>query len=170
MKAKIVTFIHHLLIYDYILFGAVFALFVLLLILAIVLRERLGIALFFVLLSFTLLLLGPTLGYIEMHKYLFKNETKLLSQQKLHFVDAIVVHGALTNESKFDFKECVVQASAYRVTKNKIKNYIFRLKPLRTNRIILKDIAKGVTRDFKLFIEPFRYSKEYSVALQGSCR
>jgi len=47
MKAKISAFVHNLLIYDYILFGAVFALFILFIILAVLVRKRLGFALFF---------------------------------------------------------------------------------------------------------------------------
>ena len=170
MKEKILAFVHHLLIYDYILFGVAFTLFLLFIILAILLRNRLGIAIFFVLFGFTSLVAGPTVGYIELHKYLFKNSTKLISQKKLNFVDAIVVHATLSNESKFNFTECKVIATVYKSTSNKLKNYIYKIKPLKRSALILHDIPKGTTREFKLFVEPFRYSKEYNLTLGASCR
>lgn len=170
MKEKILAFVHNLLIYDYILFGAAFTLFLLFIILAVLLQKRVALAIFFVLFGFTILLLTPTLGYIELHKYLFKNSTKLISQKKLTFVDAIVVHGTISNESKFDFQECRVRATVYKATSNKLKNYIYRLKPLKHTTLILHDIPKGVTREFKMFVEPFRYSKEYNLTLGADCR
>ena len=170
MKEKILAFVHHLLVYDYILFGAAFTLFILFIILAILLRNKLGVAIFFVLFGFSILLLGPTIGYIELHKYLFKNSTKLISQKKLHFVDAIVVNGTITNESKFSFQECKIVASVYKSTQNQIKNYIYKLKPLKRSVLVVHDIPKGGTQEFKMFVEPFRYSKEYNLTLGASCR
>ena len=170
MKEKILAFVHNLLVYDYILFGAAFTLFILFIILAILLRKRLALAIFFVFFGFGILLVGPTLGYIELHKYLFKNSTKLISQKKLHFVDAIVVHGTVTNESKFAFKECKVVATVYKSTPNKYKNYIYKLKPLKRSTFVVRDIPKGSTREFKMFVEPFVYSKEYNLTLGASCR
>ena len=170
MKEKILTFVHNLLIYDYILFGAAFTLFILFIILAVLLRKRLVLAIFFVLFGFATLLLGPTLGYIELHKYLFQNSTKLISQKKLTFVDAIVVHGTLSNESKFDFKECKVRATVYKSTSNELKNYIYKLKPLKRSTLVLHNIPKGTTQEFKMFVEPFRYSKEYNLTLGADCR
>ena len=48
MKEKITAFINGLIIYDYILFGAVFTLFILFIVLAIVLRNRVGLSIFFI--------------------------------------------------------------------------------------------------------------------------
>lgn len=169
MKAKISAFVHNLLIYDYILFGAVFALFILFIILAVLVRKRLGFALFFLLFGFVILVAGPTVGYFQMHKYLFKNTTKLISEKKLNFVQAIVVHGELKNESRFYFNKCEVTANVYKLTSNKWKNYIFRLKPFQHSTLIIHDIPKGSSREFKLFVEPFRYSKEYNLTLEASC-
>jgi len=170
MREKILAFFHNLLLYDYVLFGVSFTLFILFIILAVLLRNRFGIALFSVLLGFSFVVAGPTVGYIELHKYLFRNSTKLISQKRLHFVDAIVVQGKLSNESQFDFKECKVIATVYKSTSSRWKNYIFRIKPLTHAILVLQNIPKGVTREFKLFVEPFRYSKEYNLTLGASCR
>lgn len=164
------TFIDGLIMYDYILFGVSFILFILFIILALLLRKKMILAVFFILLGFTTLVLGPTLGYIQMHKYLFKNSVHLLSQKKLNFVQAVIVKGTVTNESKFDFAECKITAEVYKVTKNKYKNYLFRLKPFAQMSIIQRDLPKGQTREFKIIIEPFRYQKDYNVSVGANCK
>lgn len=167
---KIAEFINGLITYDYILFASSFILFVLLIILAIIARKRVTLAVTFVLLGFATLLLGPTLGYIKLHEYLFKHTLLLTTQKKLSFSEAVVVKGSLTNESERNFKSCKITASAYKVTKNEYKNYINKLKPFQDMSIFEYDVAKGETRDFKLFIEPFVYEKDYNVTLGADCR
>ena len=81
MKDKITAFIDGLIVYDYILFGSVFALFLLFIILAIIARKKVVLALFLTLFSFVLLFFGSIVGYVQMHKFLFKNSTKLVSQK-----------------------------------------------------------------------------------------
>ena len=170
MKEKLIAFVHGLMIYDYILFATVLTLFILFIVLAIVLRNRVGLSIFLVLFAFAIITLGPTVGYIEMHKYLFKNSLELISQKRLSFVEAVVVKGKLTNESERNFSECKITAGAYKVTKNKYKNYIYKLKPFKKMSIVKRDIPKGATVDFKIIVEPFRYKKDYNITLGASCR
>ena len=170
MKGKITAFINELTKYDYILFGSVFALFILILILALLLRKKGALSAFLALLSFVVLFLGPTLGYIKMHEFLFPNSVKLISQKKLHFLPAIVVTGSVTNDSKRDFKKCKVTASVLRQSKNKIKTYIYKFKPLKKMSIIEENIAKGQTRDFKIIIEPFTSSRDYNISIKADCQ
>ena len=170
MKHKIQAFIDGLILYDYILFGASFVLFILFIILAIILRERLKTALFFILLSFAVLLLGPTVGYIELHKYLYKNSVTLTENKRLEFAQAVVIKGSVKNLSRFDFKECVVNVALYKVTQNKYKNYVLRFKPLKKRSIVIKEIPKGSSKEFKLIVDPFTYKKEYGVSLGADCR
>ncbi|WP_457746012.1 DUF2393 domain-containing protein [Sulfurimonas sp.] len=170
MKERLTAFIHGLILYDYILFASVLALFILLIVLAIVLRKKVGFSIFLVLVAFVLFVLGPTIGYLEMHKYLFKNSLELISQKKLSFVEAVVVKGRLTNESKRNFQECKITAGAYKVTKNKYKNYLYKLKPFKKMSIVEKDIASGATVNFKIIVEPFRYKRDYNITLGASCK
>ena len=170
MKEKLLAFVHDLTPYDYILFGVSFFLFILFIILALLLRKRLKTALFLVLFGFAILLLAPTLGSMQMHKYLFKNSVELISQKKLHFVEAVVVKGAITNESKLDFVTCKITANVYKVTKNKYKNYLLQFKPFQKVSILEHNISKGQTKEFKIIIEPFRYKKDYNISLEGDCR
>ena len=170
LKLQLKEFINGLILYDYILFGAVLVLFVLFIVLAILLRRKLGVAIFLVLLAFATFLLGPTVGYVAMHKFLFKNETELISQKKLNFSEAVIVKGRVKNSSRFDFKLCKITAEAYRVTPNKYKNYIYKLKPFQKMSIVEKDIKKGEVRNFKIIVEPFTYKKDFNISLEASCK
>ncbi len=170
MKAKITAFIDGLIPFDYLLFGSSFLLFIFLIILGIILRRKLFLAIVFILLAFSILLLGPTLGYVKLHEYLFKNSVTLTSQKKLTFSEAVIVKGTLTNESKKRFKECIITASAYAVTSNKYKNYLKKLKPFQKMSIIEENIGVSESRDFKIIVEPFRYSKDYNISLGADCR
>ena len=170
MKAKLTAFIDGLILYDYTLFGAVFGLFILFIILSIVLRRKVVFAIFLVLLAFTLLIAGPTVGYIKMHEYLFKNTTTLVSQKKLEFVNAVVVKGSLKNESNRNFSSCKITAKIHKVSKNSFKNYIYQFKTLKKGSIIRESISKGEAIDFKIIVEPFKYSKDYNISLGAKCK
>lgn len=170
MKEKITAFIENLITYDYILFASVFGLFFLFIIIAILFRKKTTLAVVFVLLSFFILLLGPTLGYIKMHEYLFKHSLELTSQKRLTFTQAVVVKGTLTNESNSDFKSCKIRASANKSTGNALKDFVFKFKPIKSNSVLKYNILKGEKIDFKVIIEPFTYSKDYNITLGANCK
>ena len=94
----------------------------------------------------------------------------MLSQKKLSFVEAVVVKGKISNTSKRDFKECKITASAYKVTSNKYKNYIYKLKPFQKMSIVTGSILQGETKEFKIIVEPFRHQKDYNISLEGDCK
>jgi hypothetical protein len=105
-----------------------------------------------------------------MHEMIFKNSVTLLSQKKLEFTKAVVVKGEIRNESKRNFKECTITASAYKVSSNKYKNYLKKLKPFQKMSILQKDIAISETRSFKIIVEPFTYKYDYNISLGADCR
>jgi hypothetical protein len=170
LKEKITAFIHNLISYDYMLFGGVFVLFLLFVVLSILLRKKIGLSLFFLLLGFIILFVGPTVGYKELHKYLFKSEVAIISQKQLSFTPAIVLKGSVKNMSKFDFKECKIRAYVHKVSKNKLKNYIYQFKNIKKMSMLVQDIPKGQSRNFKMIIEPFNYQKNYNISIQARCR
>ncbi len=167
---RVSEFIQNLILYDYILFGSLLALFLLFVILGIVFRRKLSLALSLIFFAFMLLLGGATFGYTAMHDYLFKNEITLLSQKKLSFTQAAVVYGTLKNLSNRDFKSCKVSATAYRVSGNALKDYVRRLKPIANMSIVEEDIPIGAEREIKIIIDPFTYSGDYNVTLGADCR
>ena len=159
-----------LIIYDYILFGASFGLFLLFIVLTILLRRKTFLATLFGVLSFSILILGPTLGYVKLHEHLFKNTIKLTSQKRLEFIDAIVVKGTLSNESEFDFSSCKISANVHKQSKNPLKNYIYKFKTLKKMSIIEDNVIKNQTIDFKIIVEPFTYAKDYNITLGAKCK
>jgi hypothetical protein len=171
MKQKLIAFIDGLILYDYILFGAVGLLFILFLILAILLRRKVGISVFSVLLAFLVLLLGPTLGYKMMHQFLYKNEVTITKIKKLEFTDALLIEGTLKNSSKMDFLTCKIKAGAYKVTGKTIPDMIYPFKPFKKAYLKLDTIINsGETKTFKLFLEPFHYVKEYNLSIGANCK
>lgn len=170
MKEQITAFIDNLIFYDYILFGSLFVLFLALFALAIALRKKIFLLLFIIILDFGILGSGLTVGYFEMHKYLFKNKTTLISQKKLNFVEAVVVKGSIENLSKFDFQRCLITASINKTSKNSIKNFLFSFKPISEMSILQDDIRMNEVRKFKIIVEPFTYSKDYNVSIKARCK
>lgn len=171
MKAKITDFIHNLLIYDYLLFGGIFILFILLLTIAIFVRRRLGLAIFLVFLAFGVLSAGPVVGYVMLHKYLFKNHIVLHEVKALEFTEALLIKGDINNTSNRSFKECTVHAGVYKVTHNKYIDPLYPYIPFNRGVITLtKSIPPGKSEPFKLFIEPFRYTKDYNITVKADCQ
>ena len=171
MKARIIDFIHHLIIYDYFLFGGIFVLFLLFLVLAIALRRKMAIAVTFVILAFGVLTIGPVVGYIQLHRYLFKNQIILHKVKALEFTDALLIKGDVNNTSKRPFKECSIYAGVYKVSHYRYLDKLYPYMPFKKGSIkIIKDIPPGESAPFKLFVEPFRYNKDFNITIKAECR
>ncbi|MFA5232972.1 MAG: DUF2393 family protein [Sulfurimonas sp.] len=166
----VTEFIKELIIYDYILFGSLLLLFIIFIILGIFLRKKIILAILIIIFAFVTLFAGSFFGYIAMHKYLFKNETVLISQQRLNFTDAVVVYAKLKNISDKDFKSCKITATACKVSSNELKSYLFKFKPIAKMSILENDIKIGEERDLKLIIEPFTYKNDYNISLGADCK
>ena len=170
MKEKLLSFLHTLTPYDYMFYGGVFLLFFLLIILTLFLRKRIILALLLLLLAIIDILVGPTIGVKLFHNYLYKNSVTLQKVKRLQFVDAVVIEGTLKNDSRFDFKECKLEATIYKDTHNKYKNIILRLKPIKKASKIIKDIPKNADVPFRFLVEPFKYKKDFNVSIEGMCK
>ncbi len=171
MKHQINNFLAGLVTYDYIFFAAVALLFILLLVLAVVLRNRLTLAVLIILFAFIELILGSTLGYKSMHAYLYKAELEVTEFKALEFTDALVLKGTLTNASKLPFTHCDVTAGAYKVSGNSLLDMLYPLNPFAKASIVVKqDLAVGESVDYKIIIEPFTYSNEYNITTGVRCR
>lgn len=171
MKAQILDFINHLLIYDYILFGGIILVFILILVLAIVIRHHLGWAIFLVLLGFGVLTVGPIAGYIALHQFLFKNTLTIERVKALEFTEALLIKGSLENSSKRSFQECTLVAGVYKATHNRYLDQAYAFFPFqRGHTSIDHPLKPGEKADYKFLIEPFRYSKDFNVTIKAECR
>lgn len=156
--------------YDYILFGASGALFLIFLFLAIILRNKLGLSLLLVLLAFVVLIAGPIFGYKYVHDSIYKTQIHELSIKKLEFSKAIVIKGSLTNLGQTSFKKCKISSSAYKGPTNFLEEIVFPFKPFIKRSIVKEeniDINQSI--EFKLLLEPFTYSKEYNISVKVEC-
>ncbi len=170
LRSTLESFIATLHTYDYILFGISGALFLLILLLAIVLRKKVGLSLFLVLLSFIIIIAGPTLGYQYIHATLYKTELTDLTIKRLEFSEAVVIKGTLTNLGKQSFNRCKISAKAYRGADNFLEELVLPLKPFQKMSILKEekiDINNSI--DFKMILEPFTYSKEYNISINVDC-
>lgn len=170
MKNKILIFLNELTNYDYALFGGVFILFLLLLVITLLLRKNHIISVVLLIISMVVLFVGPVVGYIELHKYLYKNSTKVTDVKELQFTPAVVVTGTMTNESKRDFSTCKISANLYKVSNNAILNKLFHLNSFQKMSIVEDNIERNETRAIKIIVEPFNYNKNYDVSLGADCR
>jgi len=171
MKAKIIDFIHHLIIYDYFLFGGIFVLFILLLVLAIALRHKMALAVIFIILAFGVLTAGPVAGYIALHHYLFKNKIILHEVKALEFTEALLIKGDINNTSKRPFNECTLKVGVHKVSHNQYLDRVYPYIPFKKSSMKIEEsIAPGASAPFKLFVEPFRYSKDYNITIKADCR
>lgn len=170
MNQKITAFIDGLILQDYILFGGSVLLFFLLLVLAIVLRRKMGAALLLIFLAFGALTLGPSLGYVKMHDFLFSNDTAIREVKELEFTEALIVWGDLNNTSKRNFTACAITAKVYKVANNPLLDTLYPLNPFKKMTILTEEIGVGESRPFKIIVEPFTYSKEYNVSVGAECR
>lgn len=170
MSFSIATFIEELIVYDYILFGSTFFIFILLVIIAILKRNKTYMSIFLFLLAFSIAILSPTVIHTQMHKALFKNSVTITDKKELTYTNAVVVYAKIKNISDVDFSICKIKANAYKVSGNSIKDYLFKLNPFLTTSSIEYDIAKGEEVDFKVILEPFIYSKDYDISIGARCR
>jgi len=171
MKTLIQDFINHMIIYDYFLLGGVFILFIVLLLLAIALRHKMGVAIFLVLLAFGILTAGSVGGYIALHHYLFQHIIFVREIKALEFTEALLIKGDLNNTSKRPFTECTITAEVYKVSHNKFIDPVYPYIPFKRSTLkIAEGILPGQSASFKLFIEPFHYAKDYNVTVKGKCR
>lgn len=170
MSHKITAFLDGLILYDYLLFGGTLLLFILLLILAVLLQKKLVVSLLIIFLAFGIVTLGPTLGYVKLHDFIFKNETSIQEVKALEFTQALIVWGDLNNTSKHHFSECAVTAEVYKVANNPLFDAIYPLNPFKTATTMAKDIAAGESYAYKIIVEPFTYSQEYNISVGAKCR
>ncbi len=170
MKEKILEFLHGLTNYDYILFAALFFVFLLLVILTLVLRKRAFFASLFLILSLATLFIGPFVSYIQLHDYLYKCNSKITEVKALEFTPALVVTGNITNESQRDFSTCKINVNIFKVAHNQILDAIFPFNPFQTMQVVETNILQGETRDLKIIVEPFSYKEDYNLSLGVDCR
>jgi len=170
IKATLHDFIASLHLYDYIVFGISGALFVLILLLAILLRKKAILSLVLVLVAFIILVALPIGGYNYIHTQLYKTELTNLNIKRLEFSEAVVIKGTITNRGKQNFSKCSISSQAYKGASGLLQELIYPLKPFQKVSILKQEeLGIGQSLDFKLVMEPFTYTNEYNISMKVNC-
>jgi len=170
LRTTVQSFVAGLHTYDYVFFSASATLFLLLLVLAILFRHKLILSLILVLLSFSILIAGPIVGYNYVHTSLYKNEITDLEIKALEFSEAVVIKGHLTNLGQQAFSQCKISAKAYKGPTNFLEEIVLPFKPFLKMSILKKEpleVNEGL--NFKMILEPFTYTNDYNISVKASC-
>lgn len=170
LKSALQGFTDSLHTYDYILFAAFGALYLLILLLAIVLRKRAGLSLSLVLIAFVVIIAGPVWGYTYTHGKLYKTEISEQAVKKLEFSEALIITGKLKNLGMQSYSRCVLTASAHKAPTNFLEEIVLPLKPFQNVSYFHEKVFPvNETYDFKLVMEPFTYSDEFNISIKADC-
>ncbi|MDO9207721.1 MAG: DUF2393 family protein [Sulfuricurvum sp.] len=170
MKTQMLHFIDTLSLYDYLLFGGILFFFFFFLILAVLLHRKLALAITLIVTAFILLVSAP-LSYMALHTAIYKHAVTLTTVQDLAFTEALLIKGDINNTSKETFKECTLTFGISKVSSIGALNKVYPYLPFRRQTLVLSNSIKPHQGEsFKLLIEPFKYSKKFSVTAWGQCR
>ncbi len=172
IKQDLLNYIHHLTLYEYVAFGWVVFFFITLLIFSIIIANKKPLlATILIVFNFSLLILSPILIKILMNNTIKKSEVKILNQEHLKFSKSIIVQGEVINKGKIDFKECEIKGRIYKISSNSLKNFLYKLKPLKKKKIILKKrLPKKASLEFRLVFNNFVYPKnDFNVTVNAEC-
>ncbi len=170
IKATLHDFIASLHLYDYIIFGVSGALFVLILLLAILLRRKAVLSLILVLLAFIILIALPISGYNYIHDQLYRTELSNLNIKRLEFSEAIVIKGTITNRGKQNFTTCKISSHAYKSASGFLEELVYPLKPFQKVSIVKQEeLGIDHSLDFRLVMEPFTYTDDYNISMKVNC-
>ncbi len=133
-------------------------------------RKKPKLATFLLLVSILALFIGPFGIKYFLDKSVRKVNLKLEQMTHLNFAKSLVVNGTLTNSALVPFHTCQINATVYHSEKNRYKNMLSRLNPLRSKTVkIDKSLEMGESEPFKIVFENFNYKGDYNVSLTGSC-
>lgn len=173
MQQKVTQFFHNfadaLTIYDYLALTLLLLLFLLCIVLAIFARNRAGLAVFFALIAFTLLVAGPFGVKIALDSIIRSNSIEITNVQKLNFSDALVIDGTLTNKGKVNFSKCDIKVSVVKEYANQYLQMLFNLKPIMTKKHTVEGIEIAQSVQFNIVIDQFTLNDGFITNAKGEC-
>ena len=151
--------------YDYIAFSLIIALFFMLIILAIVLREKKGLAMLIVLISLVTIIVMPVVSYFKIHDTLYGTDYELTVVKRLNFTDVMLIRGEIEATGSEPLQSCDITTYVTRQPESFLSDYqyLYLLKPLhkRTQKLYFEDnLTKGEKFPFRVRVAPYTYSKE----------
>ncbi len=172
LKARIIDYLHHLSLYDYIAYGWLGAFLIVLILLSVLLAKRSpGFSLTLILIVLILMSAGP-FGIKYLLDQTVRNVTIIdRNVTELPFSKNLIVLGNIRNNGKIDLRGCRVFVDIVRKDQNKYLTMLYRLKPIR--KMMLK-IEKPLKQDgmlpYKVVFDHFALPKKrYAVRQKVEC-
>jgi hypothetical protein len=170
LRSEFVEYINAFTYYDYIAYTWLIVLFIFLLVVAIALRERVGVSIFLIILSIFVLFVGPIILKKALDIYVRGNEVVIKSQNRLRFSDTLVISGEFINKSRVKIKSCKLSAKVYKIGKNRLKTFVNRLKPYKKKTISL-DMDKMFDNkiEFRVVFDNFKLKGDFNISSSATC-
>ena len=170
IRTYITDFISVLTSYDYMSFSVTFLLFALFLILALLIRHKIKLSTFLVILAFFFLFIGPVIMHKLVKATLFKHDANVTMVKKLVYSDTLVVKGTVHYLGKNEAHYCDVNVDIYKKDDNFFKDIANGVKTYKSGVTrVTYPFVKGDVRPFKVVFEPFNYLGDYEVKLDTDC-
>ncbi len=170
-KQSLGDYVHSLTIYDYLAFGWLALLLIVMFLFSIMMikkRPKCAILLMFVTTFF--IFVAP----ISIKLFLDKSVRKVVVVDKNHtilnFSKSLIVTGELENRGKIDLYKCYINSKILKTPENFFKDISNYLKPIEEKTIILtEDLFQKERKEFKMVFENFKYSGSYDVIVKAEC-
>ena len=174
MQEKVVvffnSFIQSLTIYDYLGFALLGLLFLLLIILAILMRSRTAIVLFFTFVAFMLVTAGPFGVKYGFDHLVRSSEVTVDKAQKLQYSSALLVEGKITNTGKIDYSKCEIGFKVVQPADNKALALLHWLRPIAYSHLVVdKKLQRGQSEGFEHMIDGFTYEDAFEIKTIRKC-
>ncbi len=171
LKTALILYTHNFTFYDYIAYGWLFLTFLIFVIFSILISKKSSVLSFLsFLLSLILILAGPFILKYILDKNIRTVKIEHINIQKLHFSDTLIIDFTIKNNSKVNFKECFVKLKIYKPSKNKYKNLLNQLKPIKFKPILYNDTIKTDSSvEKRVVLDNFRYGKDINVSIDANC-
>jgi len=164
-------YFQHLGFYDYIGLGFVGIVFLLLFILSLILlfkKPLLGFILFII--SLFVLPIGIYGVQIFANKTIRKSSFIIKEAKPLHFSNSLLLEANIKNDSKTDFKICLIRIKIVKKSKSKIKDFLYSLKPFALKTIYLHEpIQRHSSYTLKKILDDVVYTDNDKLISKIAC-
>ncbi len=172
LRERILDYLHHLSVYDYIAYGWLVAVLVGSLLLAIVLAgKKPKTSLLLILIVLVSMMAGPFGMKYALDRIVRKTALTDTNTTHLQFAKDLIVTGKIVNEGKIDFSGCRVFVTVLKKDENRYRQMLYMLKPLRKKSLhIEKRLPKGEEMAYRVVLEHFALREgTYDVRQRVEC-
>ena len=134
-----------------------------LIILIFIIREKVGLSTFLLIIFMTLLFFGAPISYLKIHHYLYGTKYEIDYIKHMKFANVLVVKGKLTSTGDENITNCNLHSFVMPPQDGFMKNLqvLYAIKPLKRKKITIEEnLEKGDNTEFKIKYSNFKYKKD----------